>query len=105
MPKLIWTDHAIDRVAERIGFRPDIEIPERQLLETGALVEVGTIFRQRIGPVIYICKRDSPGRVLIITVISSDVEHNRYNQNENNHSRKPKRIYAGRREFRYEECD
>ncbi len=104
MPSLIWTDHAIDRVAERIGFRSDLEIPERQLLRSGMSVKNGTTFRQRIGPVIYIYQRDG-NVVVVITVVRADQEYNRYNQNESNRSRKSKRVCPGGRGYRYEDSD
>ncbi len=96
MQTLIWTDHAIQRVAERIGFSPNIPIPIDSLLKTGSIIPNGYKFRQRIGPVIYVCKRDGD-KVIILTVVSPGME----NRHENHYSRKSKRIYARNRRY----CD
>lgn len=71
---LIWTEHAIERVAERIGFSADIAIPKDKLTKTASMMRNGVSFRQRIGPVVYICKRDGNAAIVVSVVSSEDMQ-------------------------------
>lgn len=69
--KIVWTHHAIQRVAERFGFHADIEIPNNRIRNACKSVTVGDEFRIKTTAVTYVCKRDSERLVAIVTVLYS----------------------------------
>ena len=64
-----WSRHAIDRVHERFGDRPDIEIPIGIIQAVGVRKAIGETFHVKSGIVTYKLARVDSG-VLVITVLN-----------------------------------
>jgi hypothetical protein len=56
MLPILWSDHAIERVAERFGFT-DKEIPNDKINEKADGLQNRTIFKVRNNGVVYVCEK------------------------------------------------
>jgi hypothetical protein len=69
MLAISWSNHAIERVHERFGDLPDIEIPTGIIQAVGVRKAIGETFHVKQGLVTYKLARVDSG-VLVITVLN-----------------------------------
>ena len=74
--RIIWTDHALERAADRFGSEGWRTVPVGKIQKAAVRREVGETFYVRKGRVVYICARDCNG-VVILTVYKQ--KKTRYN--------------------------
>lgn len=69
MLPILWSKHAVERVHERFGDRPDIEIPIGIIQAVGVRKAIGDTFHVKSGIVTYKLVRVDNG-VLVVTVVN-----------------------------------
>lgn len=64
---VIWSPHALERAAERVGFDPDIPIPVRKIQMSGSRRRNRQRFRVQTMHATFICERRT-NRIVVVTV-------------------------------------
>lgn len=72
--QIVWSPHAVQRMAERFGCRKDMTIPNEKIAQRAQCVDVGGRFKVRDSGAIYVCERRRAS-IVIVTVVQKRKRH------------------------------